>query len=438
MNNELTFIIDNSNGIDFNNINCTYLDVSKDKTDKFRTLIDIILPKEDLINLFNYCNTHYPDHCIDSSDNGNYLDDQIRITFKNIDINMMNKIKVESKVYQEKLNAKNIILEKPKLKKKVIRSNRHKNATIAVSLTLLTVLTAVAVKHGSKNNKNKIDNSTKIITIDNENYDNKEKTKIVYYTPPTKEITPEPTPSITPESTPEPTIFTEDIMEEEENVDGIIKLETDNETEGEKYFITDAYYHDAITKTAQEFGLDPNLVIAIATHERGIHSETTDLNGGIGLFQIQIRGGWNWNGKEITAYDFNKEDYITETITEESASDIFQNIKLGCMMLQNSLVTRNYNIPLGVMQYNYGGTYLDKVLKKCSLETGYSIKELTDPNNLEWLNYRDIINGGDPLYLENVFKYIEDGTVLTFKTPDGRTLNYKYENLKQENKITRK
>ena len=440
--NKLTFIIDNSNGIDFNNISCQYFDINEN--DRFRTLIDIILPKEELINLFNYCNTHYADHCIDSSIGGNYSDDEIEITFNDIDIDKMDEIVKASKVYQEKLEHQKGLQKEEKPKKKVVRSNRHRNAKIAISLALLAALTALVVKYSSKDNETKEVNKIKTTSIDNgiPNED-KEKIKIVYPTNDKPEIMPEPVintvPEVTPTPTPtpNPTPVTE-ITEEEENVDGVIRLEADNETESKKLFMTDAYYHDAITKTAQEFGLDPNLVMAIATHERGIHSETTDLNGGIGLFQIQVRGGWNWDGKEITAYDFNKGDYVTETITEEYASDIFQNIRLGCMMLQNSLVARNYNIPQSVMQYNYGGTYLDKVLNACSLETGYSIRELNNPNNLEWLNYRDIIKGGDSLYLENVFKYIEDGTVLTFKTPDGKTLNYKYENLKQENKITRK
>ena len=31
-----------------------------------------------------------------------------------------------------------------------------------------------------------------------------------------------------------------------------------------------------------------------------------------------------------------------------------------------------------------------------------------DPSDLNWLKYRTLISGGDPNYLENVFKYIEN------------------------------
>ena len=50
-------------------------------------------------------------------------------------------------------------------------------------------------------------------------------------------------------------------------------------------------------------------------------------------------------------------------------------------------------------------------------------------DNLEWLKYRNIIGGGDPNYLENVFKYIPNDTVLKFKKPDGSECFIRYENV---------
>lgn len=220
--------------------------------------------------------------------------------------------------------------------------------------------------------------------------------------------------------------------EELENVevDAVLKLEVEDETAGEKYYVTKQYYYDAISKYAETYGIDPMLALAVATHERGIHRDTVDSGGGIGLFQIQVEGGWNWSGQTIKAYNFKTGEYDSELITTESVSDVFKNIQIGCMMLQNFLIKYNYNVAEAVTAYNYGENYLSMVLNKCSQETGISISDLNNLECLEWLNYRSIISGGDSFYLENVFKYIPNETILNFKKIDGSELNIEYQNTK--------
>lgn len=213
-------------------------------------------------------------------------------------------------------------------------------------------------------------------------------------------------------------------------VDAVLKLEAEDETAGEKYYVTKQYYYDAISNYAETYGIDPMLALAVATHERGIHRDTVDSGGGIGLFQIQVEGGWNWSGQTIKAYNFKTCEYDSELITTESVSDVFKNIQIGCMMLQNFLIKYNYNVAEAVTAYNYGENYLSMVLNKCSQETGISISDLNNLECLEWLNYRSIISGGDSYYLENVFKYIPNETVLNFKKIDGSELNIEYQNTK--------
>lgn len=213
-------------------------------------------------------------------------------------------------------------------------------------------------------------------------------------------------------------------------VDAVLKLEAEDETAGEKYYVTKQYYYDAISDCAETYGIDPMLALAVATHERGIHRDTVDSGGGLGLFQIQVEGGWNWSGQTIKAYNFKTCEYDSELITTESVSDVFKNIQIGCMMLQNFLIKYNYNVAEAVTAYNYGENYLSMVLNKCSQETGISISDLNNLECLEWLNYRSIISGGDSFYLENVFKYIPNETILNFKKIDGSELNIEYQNTK--------
>ena len=209
----------------------------------------------------------------------------------------------------------------------------------------------------------------------------------------------------------------------------VLAISAEDWVDTDKYFVAKAYYMDSLTKYANTYGLDPMLVMAIGTHERGVHSDTIDAGGGLGLFQIQVKGGWNWLGRSITAYNFDTGEYESVVVSLEKAQDVFGNMQLGCMMLQDLLRTYNYNVAEAVMAYNYGTTNVDKVLNYCSNDTGFTRGELDQMDNLEWLKYRNIIGGGDPNYLENVFKYIPNDTVLKFKKPDGSECFIRYENV---------
>lgn len=258
-----------------------------------------------------------------------------------------------------------------------------------------------------------------------------------------------PEPTIAPETiTPQiEEIISEKIVPPEPTIapityDSTIKLSIEDKTESETYYKAYAYYFDAVKKEADRYGIDPLLAIAIASQERGEHSTEIDPGGGAGLFQIQMKGGFNWENSYITAYNFETNSYETTLITtksedpSENVTDIFRNIKIACMIIQDSLVRYNYDIPKAITAYNYGPNFLNSVLSACSNDTGIPLSELNDPNNLSWLDYRGVIAGGDATYLENVFRYVPDNTSLTFKKTDGTVIHVLYDNLSYDNTKT--
>ena len=170
------------------------------------------------------------------------------------------------------------------------------------------------------------------------------------------------------------------------------------------------------------------LMLAIATQERGVHSETVDPGGGLGLFQIQIEGGWNWDNETITAYNFRTNEEETITITKDKVRNLEFNIKCGCILFQNALREQNYNIPRAIQCYNYGSAYMDQVISECCRDTGYSRSDISDPTNLIWTNYRNVIKNGDNRYLENVLRYLPNDTQLEFKKPSGEKITMTFEN----------
>ncbi len=219
-----------------------------------------------------------------------------------------------------------------------------------------------------------------------------------------------------------------DIKEVQEEKVNPFTLETEDLTSSEKYQNAKEKYFDLIEKYANEYGLDPMIMLALATQERGIHSETVDSGGGLGLFQIQIEGGWNWNNENVSAFNFSTNEEETVTITKEKASSLEYNIKYGCMLFQNALREQNYNIPRAIQCYNYGSAYMDQVISECCRDTGYSRSDISDPTNLIWTNYRSVIKNGDDRYLENVLRYLPNDTQIEFKKPSGETTTMTFEN----------
>lgn len=199
----------------------------------------------------------------------------------------------------------------------------------------------------------------------------------------------------------------------------LLELDIEENTQNEKYLYCKNNYGDLITKYANMYGIDPKVAIAVFTHERGYHSDVMDPGGAIGLCQVQLDV---WNDKDVKAFNFETNSWETYHIKEENIKNLEQNIKAGVMILQESLRQVSYMILQGVQNYNYGLGNLNVAFR----QSGLNANELNEQNNKEWMQYRDLIKGGDPLYIEHVFQYIPSDSNLHFKTPDGKDINLHY------------
>jgi len=209
-----------------------------------------------------------------------------------------------------------------------------------------------------------------------------------------------------------------DSFEESSNIEIYIPFEDRSNTE--KARITKAYYGSTIESYAKMYGVDPKIMIAIATQERGIHSDVMDRGGATGLMQIQNAV---WLGENITAYNYDLQRYETISIDKSKLSDVFYNIKIGCMYFQNCMNYMDGNILAAIQCYNYGFGNMDKVFKQYSFESGKNAKEtLADISDCDWMNCRSaaVGNVGDKNYIENVISWI------------GSTINFENSTLKDQ------
>ena len=297
------------------------------------------------------------------------------------------------------------------------KSNFETKVVMFTSLTLSTIMLLLAIPKANNNSTTNVDINPPISYAQNIEIKDDINKEFRVTIPSVVDIKEE-------KDTTTPTLETET---EEEKINPFT-LETEDLTNSEKYQSAKENYFTLIEKYATEYGLDPMLMLAIATQERGVHSEIVDPDGGLGLFQIQIEGGWNWDNETISAYNFRTNEEETITITKDKVRNLEFNIKCGCILFQNALREQNYNIPRAIQCYNYGSAYMDQVISECCKDTGYSRNDISDPTNLIWTNYRNIIKNGDNRYLENVLRYLPNDTQLEFKKPSGEKITMTFEN----------
>ena len=196
-----------------------------------------------------------------------------------------------------------------------------------------------------------------------------------------------------------------------------------------------AYYGDMISKYARMYGIDPKLAIAVATQETdtGIHRSTMDDGGATGLMQIQNDV---WIGEYVTAYNFETKSMESVEVTNSNIGEVENNIKMGCMILQNAMEYMDHNILAGIQCYNMGYGNVNSILDAYSKYSGKSRNSiLKDVNDIGWMDFRQIIKVGEPNYVEKVFSWMgEDNTVKNIKR-DGTLVSITVGNQTESKKV---
>ena len=206
----------------------------------------------------------------------------------------------------------------------------------------------------------------------------------------------------------------------------------------EKYKNTVSYYNEYFNKVGTRYGIDPILISQIATTERGIHSETKDDGGAIGLCQIQVscseldilkKDNFDLNKAydyikeyEIKCYNFetNQEetliamtDYTKKTFDYYKVDlsnyriinlgDLEDNITMCAAILQNNLKEFNGNLPTSIIAYNQGQYAVENYIKQYAQEKNIDYNIALNYAQ-EWQKYIPD-DYGDKNYLDDVLRY---------------------------------
>ena len=167
-------------------------------------------------------------------------------------------------------------------------------------------------------------------------------------------------------------------------------------------------YMDIFKECERKYGVDANLLCAIAAQESsGIHKEYSQNGHALGLMQIEDI----WAGKTIKAFNFETNSYETTTIDYEKLKEVKYCVDIAAMIQQINLdeTKKNFKkIPseeinsFATQKYNMGYGNMGEILSYGN----------------DWMNNRDKISAGDPIYLEHVISRYGPRITITNKLPD--------------------
>lgn len=192
---------------------------------------------------------------------------------------------------------------------------------------------------------------------------------------------------------------------------GILKFEYDFETPSDKQtYDNSSTYMDTYLKYEKIYGVDARILCAIGAQESsGIHHEES-INGG---YAVGIMGIENiWADSDLRVFNFETNSYETIKIDYSKIGNLDYNIKIGAAIFQNYFYGTLNNVTsipeeeflaYTLQKYNMGPGNMSKILK-------------LGPN---WMDNREVINGGDKLYVEHVLSRLDNDTTLKMRLTDG-------------------
>lgn len=197
--------------------------------------------------------------------------------------------------------------------------------------------------------------------------------------------------------------------------DNQINYEFDRDIDNSDFRYVDETYGDLVNEVGKKYGVSPSLIKAMITQE----SSGVNPN----LMQIQFD---SWIDMLLVSHDFindkdvkivltdNPSEYSDDviTISRDELLNPKTNISVGTVILREVAAYYDYNIPLSIQAYNFGIGNMDKVINQLSYITNDSYDSIvSDQNEIDYMNYTNVINAGDYEYLFHVMRYVDSSDI---------------------------
>lgn len=194
------------------------------------------------------------------------------------------------------------------------------------------------------------------------------------------------------------------LVEEKDTIYQNFNIDFNDRTSAEKAVSAKSNYYSLVSKYAKTYGIDKDLMMAIGTQEKGVHSTEIDPGGGVGLMQMQYQV---WVNQDVKAYNFDTNSWESFHVTDSNIRTLDTNIKIACMYFQNCLVSMDYNVPAALCAYNWGMTSTRNKLSEFSQDRGLSLNEVLEANDTSWINLFNVNGDTSLAYPKMVLSYYD-------------------------------
>ena len=194
------------------------------------------------------------------------------------------------------------------------------------------------------------------------------------------------------------------LVEEKDTIYQNFNIDFSDRTSAEKAVSAKNNYYSLVSKYAKTYGIDKDLMMAIGTQEKGVHSTEIDPGGGVGLMQMQYQV---WVNQDVKAYNFDTNSWESFHVTDSNIRELDTNIKIACMYFQNCLVNMDYNVPAALCAYNWGMTSTKNKLIEFSQDRGLSLNEVLEANDTSWINLFNVNGDTSLAYPKMVLSYYD-------------------------------
>ena len=194
------------------------------------------------------------------------------------------------------------------------------------------------------------------------------------------------------------------LVEEKDTIYQNFNIDFSDRTSAEKAVSAKENYYELVGKYAKTYGIDKDLMMAIGTQEKGVHSTEIDPGGGVGLMQMQYQV---WVNQDVKAYNFDTNSWESFHVTDSNIRALDTNIKIACMYFQNCLVSMDYNVPAALCAYNWGMTSTRNKLSEFSQDRGLSLNEVLEANDTSWINLFNVNGDTSLAYPKMVLSYYD-------------------------------
>lgn len=184
--------------------------------------------------------------------------------------------------------------------------------------------------------------------------------------------------------------------------EGYFNISYGDRIDTDKYKYCSSNFGDLIAKYSKMYGVDEEIMLALATQENGYNTQTDNLSAA-GLMQLEKSV---WLGNTITAFNYETANIDSITFDKNNINDLDTNIKGACMIYKSCMKYMNNNPILATLCYNMGYGNVSYIVSKYAKECNISYDDvLNNYTDLGWQKYIKFINVGDKNYIDHVFSY---------------------------------